>query len=121
MEIFRVQEFLQMANPKPGARFTQRILTGEQRAENLIGIVGLLPPGVEVPYHYHNKRECIIMAISGEAVEMVEGKEIPLKANDVIYIPAKEKHGTVNRTDQDFRYLEFFTGKQGEVDIIQVK
>ena len=109
MEIFRIEEFNKMENPTPGERFIQNILANEQKAENLGGILGLLPPGNQVPHHFHNKRESLIIAISGEATEITEGKEIPLKANDVLYIPAQEKHMLVNRTDKDFRYLEFYT------------
>ncbi len=61
------------------------------------------------------------MAISGEATEIVEGEEVPIKTNDVLYIPAGEKHMTVNRTDNDFRYLEFFTCPAGTADVVLVK
>lgn len=109
MEIFRIEEFVKMVNPNPSARYRQDILTNKQRAEDLRGVFIVLVPGDQVPYHFHNKRESIIIAISGEATEIVEGKEIPIKANDILYIPAGEKHGMMNRTDKDFRYLEFFT------------
>ena len=121
MEIFRTEDFIKIENPNPSTRFRKEILTNEQKAENLEGIFGLLSPGNEVPYHFHSKRESIIIAISGEATEIVEGKEIPIKANDVLYIPAREKHMTVNRTDKDFRYLEFFTCPTGTADFIEVK
>ena len=62
-----------------------------------------------MPYHYHEKRESLIFIISGEAVEIAGGKEFPVKAGDVIYIPAVEKHKIVNRSDTDVRYLEFYT------------
>ena len=74
-----------------------------------------------MPYRFHNKRESIIIAISGESTEIVEGKETPIKAGDVMYIPAGGKHVTVNRTDEDFRYLEFFTCPPGPADFIEVK
>ncbi|MFC1958997.1 cupin domain-containing protein [Chloroflexota bacterium] len=121
MKIFRIGEFAKMENPNPGTRFRQDILTNEQKAENLGGLFGLLAPGNQVTYHFHNKRESIIIAISGEATEIIEGKEIPIKANDVLYIPAGEKHMTVNRTGNDFRYLEFFTCPPLTADLVEVK
>ncbi len=117
MEIFKIEEFLKMENPNPGTRFRQEILEGE----NLGGLFGLLGPGSQVPYHFHNKRESVIIALSGEATEVVEGKEIPIKANDVLFIPAREKHMTVNRTDKDFRYLEFHTFPPVSADFIEVE
>jgi len=121
MEIFRIEEFNKMENPTPGVPFTQEILTNKQKAEELGGLFGLLVPGSQVPYHFHNKRESVIIAISGEATEIIEGKEIPIKANDVLYIPAGEKHTTINRTDKDFRCLEFFTCPPVTADFIEVK
>ncbi|MFC1943695.1 cupin domain-containing protein [Chloroflexota bacterium] len=69
----------------------------------------MLAPGTQLPYHYHDKRESIIITISGEVTEIIEGEEIPIKTNEVMYIPAQEKHTVVNKTDKEFRYLEFFT------------
>lgn len=120
MEIYRIGEYIKKENLTPGERNVQQILTSAQKAQNMGGIFAILPAGSKVPYHYHNKRESIIIAISGEATEIIEGKEIPFKANDVLYIPAIEKHGTVNRTSKDFRYLEFFTSEPGARDFIEV-
>ena len=120
MEIFKIEEFVKKENTNPGERFVQQILTAEQKAENVSGIFVVLPAGGKTPYHFHNKRESIHIVISGEATVIVEGKEIPIKAKDVLYIPAIEKHSTINRTDKDFRYLEFFTSEAGVTDFIEV-
>jgi len=121
MKIFKSEEFAKIENPNPGMRFIQDILADEQKAENLGGLFGLLAAGSQGTYHFHNKRESVIIAISGEAIEIIEGKEFPIKVNDVLYIPAGEKHMMVNRTDNDFRYLEFFTYPQVMTDRIEVK
>jgi len=121
MELFRIEEFTKMETPNPGTNFRKEILTNEQKAENLGALFGLLIPGSQVPYHFHNKRESVIIAIRGEATEIIEGKEILIKASDVLYIPAGEKHMTVNTTDKDFCYLEFFTCPPVTADFIEVK
>ena len=121
MKVFKIEEFVKMENPNPGAPFRRNILKDEPGAENLGGLFGLLAPGNQGPYHFHEKRESILIAISGEATEIIEGKEITLKANDILYIPAGEKHMTVNRGDNDFRYLEFFTCPPVMADFIEVK
>jgi len=120
MEIFKIEEFIKKENTNPSERFVQQILTKEQKAENVGGIFVVLPAGGKVPYHFHKKRESVHIVISGEATEIIEGKEITIKANDVLYIPAIEKHGTINRTDKDFRYLEFFTVEAGVTDFVEV-
>ena len=121
MEIFRTEEFISIENPSPGTNFRREIVAGEQKAKDLGGISVIIPPGNQVPYHYHARRESIIIIISGKATQVVEGKEFPIKAGDVLYIPAGEKHMTVNRTDKDLRTLEFFTRPPVMADFVEVK
>jgi len=47
---------------------------------------GLPVAGSQVPYHYYNNCESIIIVIRGEAAEVIEGKEIPVRAGDVLFI-----------------------------------
>ncbi len=119
MEIIRTEELMQMVNPTPGKNHRLDLVTPEQRAKELGGFLSIIPAGGEVPYHFHEKRESLLFLIKGEAVEIVEGKEHPVKAGDVLYIPAGEKHQIVNRTNEDLRYLEFFTPPQD--DFIKVE
>jgi quercetin dioxygenase-like cupin family protein len=121
MKIFKSEEYIKMANPNPGTTYRPEILTQDHQAKSLGGMFGILVAGARVPYHYHNKRESIIIAISGEATEVIEGKETPIKAGDVLFIPAGEKHNTINRSNQDFRYLEFFTSPPLTADFVEVK
>jgi uncharacterized cupin superfamily protein len=109
MRIIRTEEYVEIQNPTPDERYRLDVVTPDQNAKLLGGFCGILPAGKEVPYHYHENRESLILIISGEAIEIAEGKEYPVKAGDVIYIPAVEKHKIVNRSDTDVRYLEFYT------------
>ena len=54
-------------------------------------------------------------------LEIVEGEEILFKAGDIIFLNTGEKHMTLNRSDNDFRYLEFFTCPPVTADFIEVK
>ncbi|MFC1909245.1 cupin domain-containing protein [Chloroflexota bacterium] len=117
MEIFNIEEFIKMKNPNPGTTFRQHLLT-EQKAENISGHCTVLAPGEGVPYHYHERRECIFIVIAGEGTETIEGKEYTLKANDIMYIPAGEKHGLINKSDGEFRFIEFNTCTPGDNDRI---
>ena len=121
MKIYYSKEYSSMANPTPGQTYRQEILSAKEKAKDLGGIIGVMAPGSPPRYHYHNTRESIIIAISGEAIEVCEGKEFPFKAGDVIFVPAKEKHMTLNRSKQDFRYLEFFTHPPAGSDFVEVK
>ena len=121
MKVFKTEDYVKMKNPTPGKFYRSDLLTSADPAKDLGGIFGLLVAGSQVPYHYHVKRESVIIAISGEAIEVIEGKEFPIKAGDVLFIPPGEKHNTINRSNQDFRYLEFYTCPPGPSDFVEVK
>ena len=121
MKMFRSEDYVKMENPTPGKLYRPEILTAEHGAKNLGGMFGILAAGSQVPYHYHHNRESIIVAISGEAIEVIEGKEIPIKAGDILFIPAGEKHTTINRSNRDFRFLEYFTCPPLGADFVEVK
>jgi quercetin dioxygenase-like cupin family protein len=118
MKIFNVEEYVKMKNPNPKEPYRPEILKSEHNAKELGGMFGLLVAGSQVPYHYHKNRESIIMVISGEATEIIEGKKIPIKAGMVLHIPAGEKHTTINTSNKDFRYLEFYTHPPLSADFI---
>jgi quercetin dioxygenase-like cupin family protein len=123
-KLFKTADFKEMASPTPAELYRLEVLTDKDDAKNLGGIVGIMPPaapGAKPAYHYHKNRESIIMVISGEATEMIEGQEIPLKAGDVIFIRPMVKHTIMNRSGRDFRYIEFFTYPPVKADFIPVK
>ncbi len=107
--MFKTGEYLEIKNPSPGESYRPEILTDKHDARELGGMFGLLPPGTQVPYHYHEKRESVIVVISGEAIEVVEGEETVIRTGDIIFIPSGKKHMTINRSGREFRYLEFYT------------
>jgi quercetin dioxygenase-like cupin family protein len=82
-------DFPLFLSPTPAQLYRLEILTDKDDAKNLGGIFGIMPPaapGAKPAYHYHKDRESIIMVLSGEATEMLEGQAIPLKAGDIIFI-----------------------------------
>ena len=109
MKIFTIKEFEERENPSPQKTYKTEILTGDHNAKDLGGIFGLLGVEDQGLYHYHKRRESIIIIIKGAATEVIDGKEIPIKAGDVLYISAGEKHKMKNTGDGEVRYLEFFT------------
>ncbi len=109
MKIYHTDELIRIENPTPGVRHRMNILTEAQNAKALAGHFSILFPGGSVPNHYHAKRESLIFLIAGELMEIIGGMEYPLKAGDVVFIAAGEKHKMENRSDKDARYIEFFT------------
>ena len=120
MKRFKTADYVQMVNPTPGETFPPEILTDKHGAKDLGGMFGLLPPGTQVPYHYHKKRESVIMIISGEGIEIMDGEEIPISTGDVFFIPVCVKHTTINNSENDLRYLEFYTQPPVGADFVEV-
>jgi mannose-6-phosphate isomerase-like protein (cupin superfamily) len=118
MEIFKIADYIRKENPKPGERISRQIL--EKKAKGLTGIFGLLPPGGQTAYHYHEKRESVMVIISGRAKEVVEGKPTAIEKDDILFIPAKQKHGMKNDSGEEIRYIEFQTGDPEEMDIVHL-
>lgn len=120
-KIFTIDEYVKMSNPDPGKRYRLEILTEKDNATQMGGIVILLPAKApKAAYHYHRNRESLLMVISGQAIEVVEGKKFPLKAGQLIYIPPRVKHVIYNNSDtEDLRYMEFYTPTVR--DVVEVK
>ena len=123
-KLFKTGEFKKMTSPTPAELYRIDVLTDKDDAKNLNGIFGIMPPaapGAKPAYHYHKDRESVIIVVSGEATEMIEGQEIPLKAGDIIFIRPMVKHTIMNRSGKDFRYMEFFTYPPLMGDFVPVK
>jgi len=118
MRLYRFSEYIDKENPTPDQLYRTEVLTEPDDAKRLAGIFVILPPGEKVPYHYHAARESLIYIVSGEGIEKVETEEFPVKAGDVLFIPANERHTIMNRSNKDLRYLEFYSPI--EIDFIEV-
>jgi mannose-6-phosphate isomerase-like protein (cupin superfamily) len=112
-KLIRTSELLATPNPKPGERVRIPVLQeSSEQAHLLNGIFGCIPPakpGGGPNYHYHLKRESIIHLLAGDATEWVEGKAVPLKPGDIIYIAPDVKHSLVNNSaSEDVKFIEFY-------------
>ncbi len=119
MELFKIGDYIKKVNPKPDERLTVQLL--EKKAESMVGMFIVLPPGGSTPYHFHAKRESILIVVSGKAKELVEGKKIPIEANDILFIPTKQKHGVLNDSGKEFRFIEFQAGNPDVPDRVEVE
>jgi quercetin dioxygenase-like cupin family protein len=121
MKIIKSEDLGKIENPSPAQPYRMEINLDGDGFKSLGGVFGLLAPGSQVPYHYHKDRESILIPLCGEAVEIVEGKETVVRPGDVLLIPARENHATVNRSDREFRYVEFFTCPPLSADFVKVE
>jgi quercetin dioxygenase-like cupin family protein len=121
MKVFKVDDYLKKQNPTPGKTYREDTLTKADEAKELGGLFGIMVAGAQGEYHYHRQRESLLFIIAGEGAELVDGKEHPIKAGDVLFIRPGEKHTVVNKSDKDLRFLEFFTHPPVAADKIAVE
>jgi len=80
---------------KMGRGDTRRVVYPEMGAKNVTLNYIVFGPGQEFPQHDHGESEDVFVILEGSGV-LKQGKvERPIKAGDVVYVPAKEVHGTI--------------------------
>ena len=123
MKIFRCDDLKAAKNPNPGEKtYRPEVLTAADGAVNMGALTGIVETGAGVQYHYHEKRESVLIVVAGEAIETVEGKDYELKAGDAVFLNAKEKHGIRNKSNiEQMRFIEFFTEPPLNKDFVPVE
>jgi len=83
----------------------KRVVIGpKEGAPTFVMRVFDLAPGTSTDYHSHDwEHEVFILA--GKAALVTEEGEIPLKADDVIYVAPYEKHCLSNKGQGTFRFI----------------
>jgi uncharacterized cupin superfamily protein len=80
--------------------------------------IDVVPPGKRsCPYHYHHAQEEMFIVIEGTGTLRVAGEMLPLKAGDVVFIPAGPEypHHILNTSDEPLKYLSISTRESPEV------
>lgn len=69
------------------------------------------------PYHLHYAQEEMFFVLEGHGTLRVAGERLPIKAGDMIFIPAGPEypHHIVNTSDAPLRYLSISTMEQPEI------
>lgn len=77
-----------------------------------------LPPGKRsCPYHYHLAQEEMFVILQGQGTLRVAGQMLPVRAGDVITIPAGPQfpHQFINTSDAVLKYLSISTQERPEI------
>jgi len=78
----------------------------------------VLAPGMRsCPYHLHHAQEEMFIVLEGEGSLRVAGELLPIRAGDVMFIPAGREypHQIVNTSDGPLKYLSISTQERPEV------
>ncbi len=121
MKIFKMDAYRNMKDPTLPGKALTKILAGEDNAKDLEGIFVVFAPVRHGRYHFHKKRECLFVIISGKATAKINDKQYPIETGDIIYLAAGERHTITNESDEEFRFMEFYTNPPHEADWIEVK
>lgn len=93
-------------------------LTKGTAARQLGASVDTVAPGqMSCPYHLHHAEEEMFIILQGEGTLRVAGERVPVRAGDVITIPAGPEypHQLINTSDAPLHYLSISTQARPEV------
>ncbi len=77
-------------------------------------------PGAALSLQMHHKRAEHWVVVTGRALVTVGERQVPLEANESIYIPVEEKHRLENPGDAPLELIEVQSGEYlGEDDIVR--
>jgi oxalate decarboxylase/phosphoglucose isomerase-like protein (cupin superfamily) len=100
---------------KDGLNITQ-VASGKNASINLV----MGPPGSILKMHYNQCSDEITYCIKGQAVMNVSGKELVMKAGDLMYIPALMAHGSEVTGNESLQLISIFAPPFNEKDRIYV-
>lgn len=96
----------------PAGRRT-RVLVGVDsplQAEHYVVGTASVHPGGGVPQHAHETEETY-MILSGTGVMIIDGEEVPIQADDVIYLEPMQPHELKNTGDTEMKTIFVYAPK----------
>ena len=108
------------ATPMKGDRGTQlRLINADIGAEKVdVHLNRLNPKEPGGRYHHHTNADNVYIVKKGQGQLVVEGTTYTIKEDDVIYIPAGQKHSLTNVSDKPFEIFEIYTPAGDQFDFV---
>ena len=98
---------------------TESVRLAQGTAASQMGMsFDIVAPGkMSCPYHFHYEEEEMFIVLQGTGTLRVAGEKLPLKAGDVVFIPAGPEypHQIINTSDAPLHYLSLSTQAKTEV------
>ena len=106
--------------PMKGNRGTQLLLVNEASGTVKLDVHlnRLNPKEPGGKYHHHTKSDNVYIVKKGEGQLVVEEKVYTLREDDVVYIPAGQKHSLTNISDSPFEIFEIYAPAGEQFDFI---
>jgi uncharacterized cupin superfamily protein len=87
-------------------------------AQKLGASIDTVAPGMRsCPYHFHHAQEEMFIILEGAGTLRVAGELLPVKAADVIFVPAGPQypHQLINTSNAPLKYLSISTKESPEI------
>lgn len=82
----------------------------------------IVNPGGKLSYQFHHHRQEFWTIVEGNALVVLDDKEIQRSYGESIFIPKGAKHRIMNLTDKPLIFIEVQTGTYfGEDDIVRLE
>ena len=85
----------------------QRLVTKEVGAASITSGLTRFEPGAKIPLHYHNVEEQVTI-VEGDAVAIIDGERVELRAYDTTYVPAGVPHHFMNESNARMAILYIY-------------
>lgn len=69
-------------------KFSKRIIF--KKGDSTVFLLNFMP-GQQLPEHTHPGTEVYLLVLDGEGTFMIDGKEVPVSANDVVHCSSEER------------------------------
>jgi len=106
--------------PMKGKRGTQKRLInadiGAEKVDVHLNCLDPREPGGS--YHHHSNADNVYIVKKGEGQLVVEGTTYTIKEDDIIYIPAGQKHSLTNISNSPFEIFEIYSPAGKEFDFV---
>lgn len=86
---------------------SQRLVTKEVGASSITSGLTRFEPGARIALHYHNVEEQVTI-IEGDAVAIIDGERVELRAYDTTYVPAGVPHHFMNESSAPMAILYMY-------------
>ncbi len=94
----------------------KELISGKNASVNMT----VYMPGINSGAHYHNATDEIDYVVKGQANLTMNGKDYPVKAGDLIYIPPFNVHDYVAVGNETFQIMVFFMPAFDGIDRVYV-
>jgi quercetin dioxygenase-like cupin family protein len=96
---------------KPDDMLKIKKLLEENEGDYRVLVIGArLNPGEVHQAHYHNNEAVIVYGLKGNAVATIDGKDVEVGPNTLVYIPPKSVHRFANNSNEEWECIALAIG-----------